>query len=186
MRIILAISLFFATLSAEVQQVTLIWQPGLCAAPCVKELTKQLYKIPGVAQVNINESIGRAFIVWKPDAFFAFQPLNAAARYVGIRVDQIHLKVKGRIGMESGQVRLISSGDNTAFTLLNPLVPTARQYTVQWNPSTRKLSPELQAELLETQKNNWTVTIEGTFYEPYRSPPNLLIVEQLSVDKSQK
>ena len=184
MRKILSLFLFFASLNAEVQQVTLIWQPGLCSASCVKELTKQLYRAPGVEKVDIDEGSGRASIIWKPQAPFSFQQINAALRYVGIRQDLIRLRVRGKITEMGSQLKLISSGDNTPFELLNPITAQANQYAVQWNPSTRQLTPQLKSELLEIQKNGWTVTIEGTFFEPFRSPPNRLIVEQLSTDKS--
>lgn len=186
MRTLLLFLIFFTSLKAEVQQVTLVWQPGLCAVSCVKELDKQLTRVPGVAKVDINEGSGRAYLTWKPDAPFSFQPLNAAVRYVGIRVNDIHLKVRGRVMQEGNQIKLISSGDNTSFTLLNPVVPQQRQYVVQYNPEVRKLSPQTQADLVEAQKNDWMVTIEGPFFEPYRSPPNMLVVEQMNIDKSKK
>lgn len=175
-----------SSLAADIQQVTLIWQPGLCGAPCIKNLQTRLTQIPAVAKVDMDQGTGRAIIVWKPDALFSFAPINAAARYVGIRVDDIRLKVRGKIVEEAGQIKLISSGDGTAFVLLNPAIPQKNQYTNTKNPATRKLSPELTAQLLEAKKNGWTVTIEGPFFEPYRSPPNNLVVEQLNVIKPDK
>lgn len=189
--LIILSSLFFAILCqqvyGEVQQVILIWwKPGLCGAPCVKNLYKQLGRVPGVSTVNIDQAAGRAYLEWKPDRTFSFQPLNAAVRYVGIRVDDIRLKVRGHIIQEAAQIKLVSSGDNTSFTLLNPVIPQPRQYVEQWNPAARKLSPSLQAQLLEIAKKGEVVTIEGQFFEPYRSPPNHLVVEQVSTEPGNK
>lgn len=169
-----------SSLSAEVQQVTLIWQPGLCNTKCVELLNKQIAKINGVASVAIDQGQGRAVIVWKNNVPFSFQPLNAAARYVGIRVNDIRLKVQGKLQPYGTQYKLISAGDNTNFILLNPLVPQPRTQVVAYNPSVRQLSPELAATLLDLSKRKQTVTIEGQFYEPYRSPPNYLVVENIT------
>lgn len=189
--LIILSSLFFATLCqqlfSEVQQVVLIWwKPGLCGAPCVKNLYKQLGRVPGVATVHIDQAAGRAYLEWKADRTFSFQPLNAAVRYVGIRVDDIRLKVRGHIIQEAAQIKLVSSGDNTSFTLLNPVIPQQHQYVVQWNPAARKLSPSLQKQLLDIAKKGEIVTIEGQFFEPYRSPPNQLVVEQVSIEPGKK
>lgn len=182
-KIFLASVLMLTSLCAEVEQVTLIWQPGLCQGACVRELYRQLGKIRGVKSVDINEGVGRAFITWQPDAPFSFYPINNAVRFVGIRVNDIRLKVRGHITGSAHNLQLISEGDNTSFTLLNPLVPSMDQYSVRNSAYNRQLSPRVADELMETSRKRQIVTVEGQFFEPYRSPPNNLVVERITVSK---
>lgn len=177
------VALFISSaLSAEIQEVTLLWQPGLCGDKCIQELNRQLSKIPGVAAVRLDEGTGRAFLTWKPNSVFAFQPINAAVRYVGIRVNDIRLKVRGELVDDRGTIKLISSGDRTPFILINSAIPQQGAYTETHNPSVRNLSPELRNQFLEAIKQKSIVTIDGPFFEPYRSPPNLISVEHVTID----
>lgn len=181
-KILLILSLASMQLTAEVQEVILIWQPGLCGPKCVEALYKQLGKIGGLDKMAIDEGQGRASLIWKTNAPFAFQPINNAVRMVGIRVNDLRLKVTGSIVQNGNQLKLISRGDNTAFNLINPLVPQQNRYSTPRSIFNRQLSPETTATLLDLMKNKQIVTIEGQFFEPYRSPPINLVVENIKVE----
>lgn len=162
----------------EVQLVELVFVPGLCNDQCARLLKERLLRINGVADASISPGTGRASVKWKPDIRFSFQDINYAARYVGIRVDEIHMRVRGNIVEEGGSIKLISVGDNTPFTLINPVMPRMGGAAVVYNAQERRLSPELAATLLDAKRDNKIATIQGLLFEPYRSPPFLLVVEQ--------
>lgn len=180
-KILLSLTLASTPLSAEIVQVTLVWQAGLCTPACIRELNQQLSRINGVDQINMNEGAGRAYLTWKKDAPFSFQPINMATRFVGIRINDIRLKVKGRISGSGSNLQLISDGDNTRFSLLNPITSSPNQYSVSNSVYTRQLSADVIAKLIETVKNKETVTVEGQFFEPFRSPPNNLVAERIEI-----
>jgi hypothetical protein len=176
-------ALFFFSLYGEVKQVTIIWDPGLCWDACIQTLHTQFLKINGVADVHINQGTGRAEIKWKPETPFSFAAINAALRFVGVRQRDIRLQVRGRVIFESGQYKLLSSGDNTSFTLFNPIIPQQRNYVEQFNPAARQLTPENEEALKEIKSKNLIITVEGPLYEPFRSPPYRLVLERYGVDK---
>ncbi|MCB1114546.1 MAG: hypothetical protein KDK62_07310 [Chlamydiia bacterium] len=182
-KLFLSLAFILSSLSAEVEQVTLIWQPGLCGSGCVKGLYRELGKIRGIDTIDINEGTGRAYLTWKPDVKFSFQPINVAVRIVGIRVNDIRLKVRGKIHGSAQNLELISEGDKTPFRLLNPIIPQGNRAPELKSTLNRQISPEVAQELLETAKNNQTVLIEGQFFQPYRSPPNNLVIERVTVFK---
>lgn len=176
-------TLFYATLAAEIEQVVLTWQAPLCQDACVRELNRQLSRIRGVAAVDVNQGAGNATLKWQPDAPFSFQPINMATRFVGIRINDIGLKVRGRIAGTAQNLQLISEKDNTVFYLYNPILPNTNQYNTRNSLYNRQLSPEVAAQLLETVKKRQLVTIEGQLFEPFRSPPNNLVVVRITIPK---
>lgn len=175
-------------LQAQIEQVTFTWQTPLCPVSCEQALNKQLSKINGVAQVSIPPGSGSALLVWKPNVAFSFFPLNAATRMVGIRIHDVHLKVKGTIdGGNNTSLRLRSVGDNTVFNLISPpQAPLATDAVALYNPQAYPLSPTVREQLAEPQRVRKPVTIEGMLLEPERGPPLYLVVEKVTLDEKKK
>jgi hypothetical protein len=176
-------TLFCTLLNAEIEEVVLVWQAPLCQEACVKELNRQLSRVRGVAAIDINQGAGRATLKWQPDVPFSFQPLNMATRFVGIRVNDLGLKVRGRIKGSAQSLQLVSEKDGTVFNLLNPILPNTNQYNTRNSVFNRQLTPEVAAQLLETAKKQQIITIEGQLFEPFRSPPNNLVVVRITIPK---
>lgn len=173
-------------LQAEIQQVTISWTANLCRTECVKNLYTQLGSIPSVKEVRINQGAGKAFIFLKPNAPFSFAPFNAAMQMVGLSIIDIRVRAKGPIVNQGQDYILLSSGDNTPFTLINPVIPERNDYVVQYNAGAvnRRLSPSNVQKFEDAKKSREIATIEGPLFLPERSPPILLVVEQVSFSGS--
>lgn len=165
-------------LYGEIQRVELFFTPGLCNASCGSLLVERLERAPGVASAEVDPGTGRAYLKWKPNAPFSFPDIHAASRFVGIRISDIHLRVRGYTTLEGRDtITLLSSGDNTSFTLLNPVIPLPNQAAVVHNAVSRQLTPENAEVLLKLQDQ--PITIQGYLFQPFRSPPYQLMVEQV-------
>jgi hypothetical protein len=164
----------------------MLWDAALCNPRCAAELQNRLAKTPGVANAQVSQPAGRADVVWQPTVPFSFQPLNFAVRYVGIRPRLFRIRVRGNIVISGSNYQLISIGDNTPFVLRGPIQPNLRQYTEQYNPQSHFLTQNTAQQLQDIARSRKVVIIEGPFFEPFRSPPNQLIVESLSVEEPAK
>lgn len=175
-------------LKAEIQSFTMIWNQQLCTPTCAAQLGQRLsHNTPGVQKAEVSQAAGRADVVWDPRVPFSFQPINNAVRFVGIRPRLFRIKVRGTVQAVNGRdFTLISTGDNTPFVLRGPIQPSLNRYTEQYNPQTHFLNPQLIQQLSEIARLRQTVIIEGPFFEPFRSPPNQLIIETLSVEEEKK
>lgn len=182
-------ALFFlaisGTLSAEVEMVTLKWNPIPCKNSCPILLRERLSKAKGVVNVDVNEASGQANITWDKRVPFSFVPINWALRYVGVREKDLRVRVSGYVKGSGASYSITSKGDNTNFILFNRAVsPDSTQFTNRFNPTNRVLSPDIIAKLDEARQGNRIVTIEGPIFMPERSPPDplRLVVESISVE----
>lgn len=177
---------FSAALFAEVEQVTLRWNPIPCNYDCPKNLYDRLSRAKGVASVEVRSEMGNANIVWDKKIPFSFVPLNWALRYVGVREKEVRVKVSGYIKGSAPQYILLSRGDNTSFVLFNRAITTApsSQYVDLFNPTNRTLSSDQIAKLEAARKSNRLVTIEGPIFMPERSPPDplRLVIDSFAVE----
>ena len=175
-------------LQAEVQSFSMIWNAPLCTPSCAAQLTQRLsHNTPGVQKAEVSQAAGRADVVWDPRVPFSFQPINNSVRYVGIRPRLFRIRVRGTVQDVNGRnFTLISTGDNTPFVLRGPIQPSLNRYTEQYNPQSHFLNPQLIQQLSNIARARQTVVIEGPFFEPFRSPPNQLIIETLSVEEEKK
>jgi len=179
MRFFLPLLFAFHFLQAEIIEVSAAWNPGLCNAKCVQLLQNQFAKNPAIQEMQFNGSQGVAVFRWKPGAPYSFAPINTAMRMVGPRMIWLRAKVSGKIMGTAPRFVLVSTGDNTRFSLVSPAQPTANQMTNQYNIDSRLISPEMATQLAEIQHANKIVTISGPFFQPERSPPNQLIVQEI-------
>ena len=186
MKKIFILFLFFApfSLRSEIQTITVQWTSALCQPSCIKGLTKEFKKIKSLADLTIGPNT--AVLYWKPTAPFSYYTVDRAMQMIGLSINQISIKVQGKISHTKTKVTLISSGDKTRFDLYGTIQPNPLQYTEKYNIASHPLSLSLRTQLLEIEKNDSLVTIEGPLFEPDRSPPLQLIVEKISVQKQKE
>src|SRR5262245_15811121 len=122
--IIFALIIWSVAVFAEIEQVTISWTPGLCLTQCEKVMQQQLSAIPSVEEIKINQPAGRAYIKLKPGTAFSFAPYNTAMRLIGLSIQEIRVTVTGQILSQGSNYVIKSSGDNTTFILVNPIVPS--------------------------------------------------------------
>lgn len=185
------IFLSLPSLNAEVEEVTINWlNPVACQQSCISGLEKRFLTIQGVESVQMNQPNGLATLKWKPNVPFSFTPINWALRYVGVREQYVRVKVRGTINITKTSVNsetynLISNGDKTKFELINRINPNQNEYSPQYSTYNRTVSGDLQTSLQKAQKDKSVVVINGTLFEPQRSPPDPLriIVDQIQVEE---
>lgn len=179
-----AVALVFSLVPvfSEVEQVTVRWKKELCQESCINLLNKKFTELEGVSDFTFSENDGEGTLYWKPTARFAFAPIDHAFRRVGIRLKETRVLVQGTLEVVGQDIILRSLGDETDFVLVNPVQPSEGGYTVTKNLSQRRLSPELKEKLLEAQKNDQMVTVEGPLFQPYR-PPLHLVVEKFRISR---
>lgn len=164
---------------AEVEKVIITWNNRTCKEACAHSLEENLRKIEWVTDVITNPEAGRTDLLWKPNAPFSYPAIYAAMSMVGLAFIDIHVTISGTLTHTSDSVTLTSNGDNTRFILLNPQRFSTTQYIPQKSLATRYLSPELRNQLIDGENANRTAIISGQIFEPQRSPPLYLVVENL-------
>lgn len=181
--------IFFSFLNAEVEQVSLRWDPIPCKKACPILLHDRLQKAKGVASVEVRGDEGNAIMTWDKKIPFSFVPLNYALRYVGVREKELRVKVSGTISGSGASYFIKSRGDNTIFVLFNRAAPGGQSNAVNlYNPSNRVLSPDQIAKLEEIKKSNQIAIIEGPIFMPERSPPDplRLVIDNISIEKKKE
>jgi len=173
----------FAPTNGEIQQIVVKWTPGLCTSSCIAGLDKQFKKIAGVASVSLDQASAQAFLQWKPNYPFSYTPIQYAMSAIGLYVTEFRMKVRGTIEHDKTNVFLVSIGDNTSFTLLSPIIPTPSQSPQLFNVESYQLTPQLKERLIATEAQHQVVSISGPIFQPWLSPPLLLIVESLNIEK---
>lgn len=192
MKIFLSLSFFCCfclSLAAEIESVSLTWDPVPCKLNCQEILMKNLQRANGVASATIQGDVGRAELTWKPTVPFSFVPLNGALRMVGVREKTVRVKVTGTITGSGKNFSIVSRGDRTNFVLINRVgTHDPSLYVNEYSRTNRDLTPEIANQLLEGKNKNKIAVITGLLFEPYRSPPNpnQLVVEQISFEEAKK
>lgn len=172
-------------IQAEVVKVNVQWQPETCTMECVKLLAAQFQKIPGVAQIIMNQPGGTAELRWKPGFPFVYAQVKTAMQMVGPGIRDIRVKVRGTIGFQKQTVTLTSLGDNTVFFLLGPVTPQQGKMDVYYSLESHQLSPDMLNKLMQGAQQNRIAVIEGPLFEPWRYPYLWLIVSQLNFVQSE-
>lgn len=172
---------FIQPLAAEIQRVQIKWQPASCSTGCAQLLAQKFQRLPGVAQVFINQASGQADIRWKPNYPFTYQTVYTPMQLVGLWYDDFRVKVRGIIQINGNQVTLVSLGDNTRFILLGTVDAQYGRYVTEYNTMTRPFSPSVMAQLQQAAIDSRVALVEGPLFMPERSPPMYLIVSQLNL-----
>jgi len=170
----------------EVIEVTVTWNNIACNVSCAQLLEKRFKAMNQIEEVRVNPSSGIANLKWKPESPFSYSSVKSNMQMVGVGVNDIRVKVRGKARKQGRNVALFSIGDNTRFVLISPEIPQARRYTSLANPYLRELSPDLRESILREAQQDKIFVIEGTLYQPARSPPLHLIVERINIEKPEK
>ncbi|CDZ80347.1 hypothetical protein BN1013_00857 [Candidatus Rubidus massiliensis] len=169
-------------LFAEVETVVIRWwYSSACLGSCVRDIIKYFSRVYGVAEVSVQQTEGQISIRWKPYVTFEFLPMDTTMRLIGLSIREIRVKVQGTIEHDVDNIWLVSTGDNTRFMLINPIIPVKNQYVEEHNPLNRGLNMELRNKFMDAQANGQYVTVEGRLFQPIRSPPLMLVVEKYTM-----
>jgi hypothetical protein len=175
----------FATTHAEIVKVNVQWQPETCPLSCAQGLAGQFQKIPGIAQINMNQSGGYAELRWKPGIPFIYAQIKSAMQAIGPGIRDIRVKVRGTLKFDKQTVSLTSLGDNTVFYLIGQINAKEGQTAVYYSLESHQLSQDMIARLVEGYQQQRIAVIEGPLFEPWRYPYLWLIVDQLQFVQSE-
>lgn len=167
----------------EILEVRANWNSASCTPKCAEMLDQQFKKIREAETVDISLPAGEAVFKWKPNGNFSYYNIKRPMQMIGVGLNEIRVKVRGKAHAQGPGVAISSSGDGTLFMLISPFSPQAHSYTSYANPIFYELSPSLKDQILKAAQENKTVVIEGPLYEPSRSPPFYLIVEKVQIEK---
>lgn len=171
-------------LQSEVEKAVLKWNPGYCTESCLKNLTRRLQSMHDVAEVKMEGESSQATLRWKPNKPFSFQAIDYTMRYVGVRMMQVFVTVRGTILHADKNASIVSIGDNTPFLLLSPTDIKAGQAAALQNIQSYKLKPEMRNKLILAEQQYKVVTIEGLLLLPERGPPLYMIIQNISIPPS--
>jgi len=155
-----------AILHAEIDTVTITWNPGLCDEGCEKLVQRRLEGIPAVSQVVVSS--GQAVMYWKPGEKFNYLMVRRPTQLVGIGIDAMYVKVRGTVKKVGDKVTLTSIGDGTKFELTSAPAPKLGTYTQYSAPELYKLREEQLDAFLKAEKEDAMVTASGFLLMPYR------------------
>lgn len=170
-----------APLSAEIERITINWNPQVCLDGCVREITKQLSMVPGIAEIMINQPQGQSDIRWKPKSPFSYDFLRNAVGMVGSTIRGIRVQVRGTLVVTPGGVFLESLGDNTKFVLLSPAQQSFTRNVPQLSFDTHILTPQMRQQLIEAAKQSVVAVVKGPLLQPGNGL--YLIIEQISFNR---
>jgi hypothetical protein len=168
------------TLRAEIEQVEVRWNALKCLDICAPSIERNLKSISSVTSIQINAQSGTAVLGWAPNSPFIFEPFRRAAAAVGIRFNEIRLRIRGTIAHHNNNFYLISNGDNNRYVLvgLPPIQPG--RFSPRFNAPIIPLAPEVQKQLLEAERNHYTVLVLGLLSRPDRNS-NILMTEKIQM-----
>ena len=171
-------------LFSEIEQITLRWLPGICKDACLNDLEKRLLTLTDIAEIKIQGSQNQVTLRWKPKRSYNYRELDAAMRYVGIRVDEVFVTVRGTLKHDNRQVILESLGDNSTFIILSPIALQPGQIAAEHNIESHQLQPATRAQLIQAENEFKIVKIEGALLLPERVQPMYLIASKIIIPAS--
>lgn len=171
------------SLFSVVESVEIKWNAFKCLDDCVASIEKNLRAIRSVSNIKITARDGRAEMQWNPNEPFSYEPFRLASAAVGIKIDEMRVRVTGTIVHDPSNYYLISGGDGSRFTLMGPIYTEPGRYSPKYSFATHPLTPRLIQQLSEATKQRAIVTISGPLYLPNRWP-RYLIIEQIKTNDS--
>lgn len=180
--LLLAIS---AHLNAEVEMIQIKWNAFKCLNICTSLIQDNLNAIRSVSNVQIDPRTGVAVMDWDPKSPFSYEPFRYAAGAVGIKIDDMRIRIRGTIVRDGSNLFLVSAGDGARFLLIGPIKTQPGRYVPRYSLESHPLAPGVQEELLNAERNNFTVVIAGPLYLPSHWP-RVLITEQIKIDANDK
>lgn len=173
-----------AHLNAEVEMIQIKWNAFKCLNMCTPLIQENLNAIRSVSNVQINAPSGVAVMGWDPNYPFSYEPFRYAAGAVGIKIDEMRIRVRGTITHDANNFYLISTGDGARFLLIGPIHTEPGRYIPRYSLETHPLAPQVKEDLLDAERKNFTVLISGPLYLPSHWP-RVLIAEQITVETNE-
>lgn len=167
-------------LVAEVEMIEIKWNAFKCIGPCSSLIQQNLNAIRTVSNVQIDAPSGTAVMGWDPNYPFSYEPFRFAAGAVGIKIDEMRIRVRGTITHDADNFYLISNGDGARFLLLGPIVTQPGRYIPRYSIYTHPLTGYVKDELLQAERHLLTVLISGPLYLPSYWP-RVLIAAQVKI-----
>lgn len=175
--------LFSPLLHAEILEVFVSWNSYSCDQKCAEMIRNKFENMKQVESVNFNPSAGNIRLKWNPTSPFSYQIIKTQLQMVGVGLNELRVRARGR-GVQAGKsVVLVSSGDNTRFTLISPLKARPEEYIALPDGSNLELAPSLQEKVLTAAAEDKVIVVEGPIYQGHRSPPLYLITSRLQIEK---
>lgn len=168
-------------LFGEIERVTVTWNPQICIDACVREITKQLQRVSGIAEIVISQPQGQVDMRWKPKVPFSYDFVRNAVSGVGADIRDVRVQVRGTLIVTPAAVILESLGDNTRFVLLSPAQQSFYKNVPQGNFDAHALAPQMRQQLAEAAAQSTVVVVKGPLLHP--SYGLYLIIEQISFNK---
>ena len=180
--ICLVVLMICSHLSAEIERVTVKWNPVVCQGSCIQGIIGALSATPPVAEFIINPQEGQVNIRWKPKSFFDYETVRRAiAGATGIPILDIRVQVRGTVIVSNNVVALQSLGDNTQFMLMSPAQQNITKNVPQNSFFNRQLTPQLMQQFLEGARDSTVVTVSGPLLRPQMGL--YLVAEQVTFNR---
>lgn len=168
----------FQHLPAEIQELTISWNAFKCQSTCIQQIQKHFSTIKGIKNLNVNGSSGVADIEWDPNEPLSYEPFRYAAAAVGININTMRVRVKGRINHSGNNIFIISDKDGSRFHLIGPIYTESGRYTPKYNIDTHPLPQETIEQLLDIEREGHVIVISGPLFLPSHYPLTL-VTEQI-------
>ena len=181
--ILSALATFNTHLHSEIVEVFVSWNSYSCDEKCSQLLKKKFEGMKQVESVTLNSSAGNARLKWNPKSSFSYQAVKAPLQMVGVGLNELRVRVRGKGVVQGNGAALLSLGDNTRFTLISPIRARPGEYVALPDGSNLELSQNLQEKVVKASEEDKVVVVEGPIYQGHRSPPLYLIVSRLQVEK---
>ena len=178
----LACLLLNSALSAEIMWAKVSWNPTQCGISSQKPLERRFSNIDPVCRVVMDYEEGSAKLFWKPNRAYDDRIVRTAVAWVGLAIQNVHLRVRGTITHDAKNVYLTSLGDGTKLPLVS--APKAAQglLITKGSLSTPELNADVRKRLIAAEDGHQVVTIEGPVFMPYR-PPVRLQIEHVEISE---
>lgn len=173
--------MIFSQAYGEIEKVVLRWKPGFCTDSCLVNLEKRLRDMPEVTELKFQAAQNQATIRWKPNRRFSYRLLDTTMRRVGVNLHEIFVTVRGTVNASSKTLSIKSIGDDTEFILLSPISVKPGEAAVEKNIQSHMLKPQTRERLVEAEKKEKIVTVEGPLFQPQRAPPLFLINQRIAI-----
>lgn len=175
-----------SNLHAEIQKIIVVWTRGICTPTCIVNLERQLRRMDGVADINMNPSSATAVLQWNPNVPFSFQALEAPMSKIGLSIEHLRIRVQGTLSHDDNNIWLSSIGDGTRFVVLGGVDPTVVGYTETFNTESYRLPLDQRQQFIDAENQNLTVTIDGPIFMPERAPPLVILSEKATFSKPEE
>lgn len=167
-------------LHGDVQEITIKWNAFTCDNYCVPRIESSLKGIRQINNLHIDGPSGAATMGWDPNYPFAYEPFYYAMSLTGVSINDLRMKVRGRIVSDPNDFYLISSGDLARFLLIGPIRVQKDRY-VPKNIASHGFDAATKMQLYHAQDNDLEVTVTGPLYLPTQYP-RTLVAEQIKID----